>query len=215
MERFMRGDGPRLPYTTSVDLPHEPTFERPEGSFAVRAFGNVVHRFLQLLASRIAGGDTADGLLAELPAWEPRLNAGLRNEGLAPAFAQREAPRAMAALRNAVTDPIGRWILAANDGAASERPIAAPDSTVLRADRTFMAGAAPLLDGNGRVWIIDFKTSEQGSRSPERFEKEEILKYRAQLDRYATVLRQLSGSSHEIVLGLYYPLIPRLLHWSS
>jgi ATP-dependent exoDNAse (exonuclease V) beta subunit len=215
MERFLRADGVRLPYTSSVDLPHEPTFERPEGSFAVRAFGNVVHRFLQLLASRIASGHTADELLAELPGWEARLNAALRNEGVAPALAQREAPRALTALRNALTDPIGRWILAAKEGAASERPIAAPDSTVLRADRTFLAGAAPLVDDGGRIWIIDFKTSEQGSRPAEKFEKEELLKYRAQLDRYAAVLRELSGSSHEIVVGLYYPLIPRLLHWST
>jgi ATP-dependent exoDNAse (exonuclease V) beta subunit len=215
IERFTRADNPRLPYIPSANLPHEPTFERPEGSFAVRTFGNIVHRFLQLLASRIAGGHSPDELLVELPVWEPRLNAALRNEGLAPALAQREAPRAMTALRNTLTDPVGRWILAANDGAASERSIASLDATVLRADRSFVAGAAPLLHGGDRMWIIDFKTSEQGSRSAEQFEEQELLKYRAQLDRYAAVLRELSGSSGEIALGLYYPLIPRLLHWSS
>jgi hypothetical protein len=215
MERFHRADNPRLPYTPSIDLAQAPTFDRPEGSFAVRAFGNVVHRFLQLLASRIASGTASDELLVELPSWEPRLHAALRNEGIAPALAQRETPRAITALRNALADPIGRWILGANVGAASERSIASPNSTVLRADRTFIAGASPLLDGDNRMWIIDFKTSEQGSRSAERFEEQELLKYRAQLDRYAGVMRELSGSSREIVLGLYYPLIPRLLHWSS
>lgn len=214
MDRFLHGGGLRLPYTPAVNLPHEPTFERPEGSFAVRAFGNVVHRFLQLLASRIADGHTADEVLAELPAWEPRLNAALRNDGLAPTLAQREVPRARTALHNALTDPIGRWILSASDGASSERSIAMPDSTVLRADRTFIAGAAPLLDG-GHIWIIDFKTSEQGSRTEDRFEEEELLKYRTQLDRYANALRELSGSSGEIKLGLYYPLVPQLLHWST
>jgi ATP-dependent exoDNAse (exonuclease V) beta subunit len=214
MERFMREDTSRLPYTPAVELPHEPTFERPEGTFAVRAFGNVVHRFLQFLASRIAEGNTGDELLMELPAWGPRLNAALRNEGVAPALAEREVPRTLAALRNALTDPIGRWILAADNGAASERSIAMPDSTVLRADRTFVAGAAPLLSGDC-IWIIDFKTSESGSRSVERFEEEELLKYRAQLERYASVLRELSGSSRAIKLGLYYPLVPRLLHWST
>jgi len=121
----------------------------------------------------------------------------------------------LTALRNTLTDPVGRWILAANDGAASERSIASLDSTILRADRTFIAGAAPLLNGGDRVWIIDFKTSEQGSRSAEQFKEQELLKYRAQLGRYAAVLRELSGSFREIALGLYYPLIPRLLHWSS
>jgi ATP-dependent exoDNAse (exonuclease V) beta subunit len=215
MERFARAEDLRLPYTPAVNLPHEPTFERPEGSFAVRAFGNVVHRFLQRLASRIGDGQTAEEILAELPRWEPRVTAALRNEGVAPTLAQREAPRALAALQNALTDPIGRWILSVNDGAASERTIATADSTVLRADRTFIAGAAPVVDGNERIWIIDFKTSEQGSRSAERFAEEELLKYRPQLDRYAAVLRELSGSSRAVTLGLYYPLVPRLLHWSS
>lgn len=215
MERFTHADNLRLPYIASVDLPREATFDRPEGSFAVRAFGNVVHRFMQLLASRIAGGAAPDQLLGDLPTWEPRLQAALRNEGVGPAIAQREVPRALTALRNVLTDPIGRWILAATEGAASELSIASLDSSLLRADRTFIAGAAPLLTGGDRIWIVDFKTSEQGSRSLELFEEEELLKYRAQLDRYAGVLRELSGSSHEIMLGLYYPLIPRLLHWSS
>ena len=65
------------------------------------------------------------------------------------------------------------------------------------------------------MWIIDFKTTEQGSRSPERFEQDEQLKYRAQLERYASVLRELSPEPRPIMLGLYYPLIPRLLHWIS
>jgi hypothetical protein len=173
-----------------------------------------VHRFLQLLASLIAEGRTADELLVELPAWEPRLGAALRNEGLAPNFAQREAPRALAALRNTLTDSVGRWILSANAGAASERSITLVDSSILRTDRTFMAGTSPLLDGSDRIWIVDFKTSEQGSRSAEQFQEEELLKYRGQLDRYAAVLRELSDSSREAIVGLYYPLIPRLLHWS-
>lgn len=215
LERFTLAESERLPYAPSASLPHAPTFERPEGSFSVRAFGNVVHRFLQLLASRIAAGDSADDLLSELPAWEPRLNAVLRNEGLAPNLAQREAPRALGALRNALTDPAGRWILAANNGATSERSIALGDSSVLRADRTFVAGSAPLLDAGDHIWIVDFKTSEQGSRTDQQFREEELLKYRAQLDRYAAVMRQLSGSSRDIALGLYYPLIPRLLHWLS
>ena len=215
MERFTRADRVRLPYVAAVDLPHEPTFERPEGSFGVRAFGNVVHGFLQLIASRIAEGHSADKLLNELHGWAPRLHAALRNEGVAPATAQRDAPRALSALHNTLTDPTGRWILTSGTEAASERSIVLPDSSVLRADRTFVAGGASLQSGNDHIWIIEFKTSEQGSRSTERFEEEELLKYRAQLDRYAAVMRDLTGSSRDIKLGLYYPLLPRLLHWSS
>jgi ATP-dependent exoDNAse (exonuclease V) beta subunit len=78
-----------------------------------------------------------------------------------------------------------------------------------------VAGGSPLADGKDTVWIVDFKTTEQGSRSPERFEQGELLKYRDQLERYASVLRALSPEPHQIVLGLYYPLLPRLVQWIS
>lgn len=214
LARFTSADTPKLPYTPASALPHSPGFERPEGSFAVRAFGNIVHRFLQLVSSMLAAGDGPDELLSSIPSWEPRLVAALRNEGLSFASALREAPRAMKALLNALEDPIGRWILSPHKSAVSEQSIASVDSSLLRADRTFLAGSAPLTPGDDRIWIIDFKTTEQGSRSPERFEQDELLKYRDQLERYASVQRDLSPVAHSIGLGLYYPLIPRLLHWT-
>jgi hypothetical protein len=150
-----------------------------------------------------------------LSSWEPRISAALRNEGVSPATSQRETPRALAALRNALTDSIGRWILSTHPSGANERSIASVNASVLRADRTFVAGCAPLIDGDDTLWIVDFKTTEQGSRSPERFEQDELLKYRTQLERYASVLRELSSEPRKIVVGLYYPLNPRLLHWIS
>jgi ATP-dependent exoDNAse (exonuclease V) beta subunit len=215
LARFTSAENLPLPYTPASALPHAPSFERPEGSFAVRAFGNVVHRFLQFLSARLAVGDTPEALLANLSSWKPRVLAALRNEGLAPATSERETPRALAALRNALADPTGRWILSTHHSATSEHSIASHNASVLRADRTFVAGGAPLIDGDNRIWIIDFKTTEQGSRSPERFEQDELLKYRAQLERYASVLSGLSPAPRQIMLGLYYPLIPRLLHWIS
>jgi ATP-dependent exoDNAse (exonuclease V) beta subunit len=215
LARFRSAENFRLPYTPASALPHAPSFERPEGSFTVRAFGNVVHRFLQFLSARLEAGDSPEALLADLTSWELRLVAALRNEGVAPATSQREAPRAVAALRNALADPTGRWILSVHPSAASEHSIASLESSVLRADRTFVAGGALLMDGDDSIWILDFKTTEQGSRSAERFEQDELLKYRTQLERYASALRDLSPQRRQIVLGLYYPLIPRLLHWIS
>ncbi|HEX5284765.1 MAG TPA: UvrD-helicase domain-containing protein [Bryocella sp.] len=212
--RFTSADTLRLPYTPASALPHSPTFERPEGSFTVRAFGNIVHRFLQLVSSMLATGDPPDALLGSIPSWEPRLVAALRNEGLSPASAQRESPRALRALLTALEDPVGRWILSPHKAAVSEHSIASVGSSVLRADRTFIAGSTPLAAGEERIWIIDFKTTEQGSRSPEHFEQDELLKYRAQLERYASVQRDLSPVAPSIGLGLYYPLVPRLLHWT-
>jgi ATP-dependent exoDNAse (exonuclease V) beta subunit len=215
VSRFRSQDNVVLPYTPASALPRAPSFERPEGSFAVRAFGNVVHRFLQLLSAKLAApGADADTLLAELPSWADRVSAGLRNEGLSPSSAQREATNALSALRNALEDPVGRWILSSHRAASSEHSISSLGSGVLRADRTFIAGALPLEEAGERIWIVDFKTTEQGSRSFERFEQEELLKYREQLERYASVLRDFAAEPLPVVLGLYYPRIPRLLSWS-
>ncbi len=212
--RFTSADTLRLPYTPASALPHSPAFERPEGSFTVRAFGNIVHRFLQLLSAMLAAGDSPDALLSSIRSWEPRLITAFRNEGLSYPAAQRESPRTIRALLNTLEDPVGRWILSPHNSAASEHSITSNSSSVLRSDRTFLAGPAPLTAGDARIWVIDFKTTEQGSRSPERFEQDELLKYRDQLERYAAVQRDLSPAAPSIGLGLYYPLIPRLLHWT-
>jgi ATP-dependent helicase/nuclease subunit A len=245
--RFRLAAACRLPYTPAAALGDTPTFERPEGSFAVRAFGNVVHRFLQALAARLADSSISpDALLTELPHWEPRLSASLRGEGLPPALAAREATRALRALTLTLNDPVGRWILAPHASAASEHSLTmAPDgpasagdplhgasnslrgaSSSLRIDRTFLAGPAPLSVGSpalesagdadtGCIWIIDFKTTDPGSRSPESFAAVEIEKYADQLEAYARLQRGLPGGHLPIRLGLFYPLVPRLLHWPS
>jgi ATP-dependent exoDNAse (exonuclease V) beta subunit len=221
--RFAAAAARRLPYTPATPHDHAPTFARPEGSFAVRAFGNVVHRYLQTIAARLAGSSTtADTLLAELPTWEARLDASLRGEGLPPAAASREAVRALRALTLTLNDPTGRWILTPHAAAASERTLTMASLDVgttrsLRIDRTFLAGAAPLSPETEAdcIWIIDFKTTDPGARSPESFAAAEIAKYAAQLEAYAHLRRSLSGDQLPIRLGLFYPLIPRLLHWLS
>jgi hypothetical protein len=85
------------------------------------------------------------------------------------------------------------------------------DARMLRVDRTFLAGAEPLVEGDGFVWIVDFKTTEQGSRSVEEFVAGEKAKYRAQLEAYAAV----RGGDLPIRLGLYYPLGAGLVWWES
>jgi ATP-dependent exoDNAse (exonuclease V) beta subunit len=215
--RFQAAKEHRLAYPAASALRHMAAFERPEGSFAVRAFGNVVHRYLQVIAMRLDRGASCDDLIAELPAWESRLVASLRGEGLAPALAAREATRAGRALALTLGDPVGRWILSPHDSAASERTLtmASPDARSLRVDRTFVAGDEPLLAGEGCIWIVDFKTTEQGSHSDADFETAEIAKYRAQLEAYAALRRALPDGLLPIRLGLFYPLVPRLIHWLS
>lgn len=214
LARFDIGEDHRLPYVPASLLPCGASFDRPEGSFGVRAFGNVVHRFLQLLSVRLERNNDPDALLAELPTWEPRLVASLRGEGLALSPARREAVRALSALQNSLTDAVGRWILSPHVGAANERSVVTSGS-VLRADRSFWAGERPAIPGETCLWIVDFKTTEQGSRSLPLFEQEEFEKYRLQLQRYAEVSRALSGEDHPVRLGLYYPLVSLFLQWEA
>ena len=215
LTRFSEAAANALPYTPASALKHSPTFDRPEGSFAVRAFGNVVHRYLQVLANRLTANTTPEQLLIELPTWEPRLLTTLRSEGLSPALCQREASRALSALTRTLADPIGRWILSPQPSAATERALtcASPLAPTLRVDRTFLATAEPLLSGRTHTWIVDFKTTEQGSHSDDAFELSERTKYAAQLESYAAAARAHGDSDTPIMLALYYPLIPRLISW--
>jgi hypothetical protein len=234
--RFAAAATRRLPYAPAAALVHAPAFTRPEGSFAVRAFGNVVHRYLQVLAARLAASITPEALLRELPTWEPRLTASLRGEGLPPTVTAREATRALRALTLTLNDPTGRWILSPHPLAASEQSLTLPSergaasssrdpvsslkgaASSLRIDRTFVAGPTPLsvaspAGDTAHLWIVDFKTTDPGSRSPEAFAAAEIANYSAQLEAYASLRRSLPGGNLPIRVALFYPLIPRLLHW--
>ncbi|MGA7155318.1 MAG: UvrD-helicase domain-containing protein [Acidobacteriaceae bacterium] len=217
LARFREAELHRLPYPAASALRKSAVFERPEGSFAARAFGNVVHRYLQVLAMRLENSAEHEALLRELASWEARLTTSLRGEGLAPRVAAREAGRAVQALSGALSDPVGRWILSPHVSAASERAVAtgSAEAQTLQVDRTFVAGNTPLAGGESCIWIVDFKTSEQGSRSDAAFEASELKKYRDQLETYASVRRALPEGELPIRLGLFYPLIPRLIHWAS
>ena len=235
--RFRSAEERRLLYPSASALRHTAAFHRPEGSFAARAFGNVVHRYLQRLAQLLQQrastpensadllseptgtlrDDLLDALAAEIPSWRPALAASLRGEGLSSTLAQRESARAERALTLALQDPVGRWILSPHPSAASEQTLklAASEVQALRLDRTFLAAAEPNADGSESIWIVDFKTTEQGNLSDADFEAEETAKYKGQMEAYAALRRTLPDGDRPIQLGLYYPLIPRLLHWPA
>ena len=213
-QRFREAVARCLPYTSASELPRQEALARPEGSAAVRALGNVVHRFLEQIAARLAGNKTAAALHGELPTWLDRLTVGLRGEGLAPAEAAREASRALTLLANTLADPVGAWLLSPHSDAASERPLATTEG-LLRVDRTFRSGDAPLSAGADTVWIVDFKTTAPGGRFPDEFLAEQRTVYGPQLARYADALRAGAEAPANIQLGLYFPAIPRLFHWPA
>ena len=200
-------DPPALPYGASAQR-LGPVFDRPEGSFAARAFGNAVHAFLDELTEQ-RKARSGEELLAEVEVWLPRITLILRAAGLAPTLAGQEARRVQLALRNTLSDPEGQWILAPRARATTERTLLAEGAARLRTDRSFPAGPAPLIEGADCLWIVDYKTATPGGRELESFLAAERDKYAPQLEAYAAAM----GGDMAVRLALYYPLIPRLVWW--
>ncbi len=209
--RFQQSAAQRIAYAAKAPAHAEAAFERPEGSFAARAFGNAVHAFMELLAQRFAGGATHMELLGELPAWETRIAAMVRSSGLPPSMTKRLTQQVRDALEKTLHDPAGRWLLTPHAAAQSEQSLDLPDG-VLRLDRIFLAGTEPLAAGVDCLWIIDFKTGDPGGRPAEQFFEAEKEQYRPQMETYARALQ--TAEQRPIRLALYYPLVPRLLWWA-
>jgi ATP-dependent helicase/nuclease subunit A len=211
----------KLPYgdPDSDAASSQASFSRPEGSFAARSFGNVVHAALETIATRIAIGSSPEALLSEIPTWTPRFAALLRADGLPHTTINRLARETREAMENALRDPDGLWLLAPHTAAASElaltawpkptptpepgpeaqanpgSPTSAPASVrpiSIRIDRIFRAGPEPHTPGEDFLWIVDYKTSApHSSASLEGFLAAQRATYAPQLETYARILTQL------------------------
>jgi ATP-dependent exoDNAse (exonuclease V) beta subunit len=223
--RFTIARAHSLPYGDHASvISGEPQFSRPEGSYAARSFGNVVHLCLDRFATRIAGGASHAALLDELPAWSSRIAAILRADGLPRPTVDSLTRDALTALGNVLRDRDGLWLLEPHPGAASEFAITAwPGSedagqmpTSVRVDRVFHAGSTPHAPGEDSLWIIDYKTSDHGRSGLEDFLAAQRAAYGPQLETYARILaRDRSHSPAQVRLALYFPTIPRLLWWPA
>ena len=206
---------PTIPYSlTTIHYPLPFSFPRPEGSFSARAFGNTLHTFLELLATRLAANSTPTELLAGLPTWQPRIAAVLRASGLSPNEISALSTSVLRGLTHSLNDPNGQWLLSPNAESASESSFTAVGDrlTTLRLDRTFLAGSTPLSTGTTHRWIIDYKTADHAAGNIDAFLATERAKYAPQLETYA---RELTSQIQQpIQLALYYPMLPRLICWS-
>jgi len=202
----------RLSYGDAAIAPAH--FERPEGSFEARAFGNAVHAFAEMLTKRLAEGASVDALSREVAGWTPRIAAVLRGDGLAPVVVDRLVARVKTALGNMLTDAEGLWVLSPHEEAMSELALTSWDErrSSVRLDRLFLAGQRPLDAGNDCLWIIDYKTAAHGREGVEEFLAEERVKYKAQMDAYARMMRDRVEAGR-LRVGLYYPMLPRLVWW--
>ena len=220
LQRLPIGFNPAARFETTRRLPYGDTgieleavhFERPEGSFEARAFGNAVHAFLEALAKPLSQGVAADTLLRELANWTPRISAVLRGDCLPPTSVQRLVPRIRTALENTLRDAEGLWVLRAHDDAASEYALTswAERRSSVRLDRVFRAGATPLVAGSACLWIVDYKTTTHGGEGVDGFLEKERAKYAAQMETYARIMK----GSVQVRVGLYYPMLPKLIWWT-
>ncbi len=214
------------PVPRPARAPQPPRFERPDGTFGARAVGNAIHAFVERLSNTIAarvrfGNDTDEvvqQLHAEVPSWSGAIRASLRAGGLPLDVVERAGITVLDALKNMLATETGRWILEPHRAASTEaawRSGSLEDSVRVRLDRSFFAGAAPMQPGDDTLWIVDFKTGNRtgAAEQQETFLQEERTKYEGQLRAYAEVRSRSLQPGTPIILGLFYPLMGRLISW--
>jgi hypothetical protein len=208
-ERFLAA---RLSYGEAEIEPSN--FERPDGSFEARAFGNAMHAFLEVLSKRLASGVGAEMLLREVAGWTPRIAAMLRGDGLVPEAVGRLAARVKTGLSTMLNGAEGMWVLGPREGAMSEFALVAwgERRSSVRLDRVFRAGAKPLDGGSDYLWIVDYKTATHGREGVEEFLAEERVRYGPQMDAYARAMADRVEYGR-LRAGLYYPMLARLVWW--
>jgi ATP-dependent exoDNAse (exonuclease V) beta subunit len=182
----------------------EPTVEFDWASEAARHVGTVVHRELQRIGRDAVATDTAEEGLHR------RWRDELAELGVPAALRGAAVARVAAAVGRTLADDRGRWLLdATHRESATELALTGRiGGEIVRAviDRSFV-------DRDGRRWIVDYKTSSHEGAGLEAFLDSEQERYRAQLERYAALVRRLG--SEPVWLGLYFPLLGAWREWSA
>jgi ATP-dependent exoDNAse (exonuclease V) beta subunit len=168
-----------------------------------RHVGTVVHELLKHMARQGSAAWPAD----RVTHLAPFVRSELLRLGVGRFAEPQASAQVIRAVNNALTSERGRWILDATREAHSEFPIAGRVNEKLitgKIDRVFR-------DEQGRLWIIDFKTSQHEGARLEAFLDEEERRYGPQLKSYAILMSHLSqGPIH---LGLYFPLLDGWREW--
>ncbi len=168
-----------------------------------RHVGTVVHELLKRIAQEGANAWTAERLVAV----RPMIESELLRLGVPRSQKSEAVARVTRAIRQTLTGERGQWVLGAHSEAKSEWPISGRIQDKLISgtiDRVFR-------DEDGRLWIIDFKTSEHEGAAVARFLDEEQRRYRQQLENYGTLMSRVADGP--IRLGLYFPLLDGWREW--
>ncbi len=164
-----------------------------------RHVGTVVHRELERL------GRSGNLSMSDTSADQARYRIALAELGVPPYLRDYAAKRIDQALNAIVSDERGRWLLegtGSHRDAASEFAISGTiGGEIVNGviDRTFV-------DRDGIRWIVDFKTSTHEGGGIDEFLSSEVLRYQAQLKRYAILMRALHPAE-PIRAALYFPLL--------
>jgi ATP-dependent exoDNAse (exonuclease V) beta subunit len=166
-----------------------------------RHVGAIVHRWLQRIADDGLRGWDAK----RVEALKERFAEELERRGVPHRDLKVSVELVTTALKNAISDERGRWVLGPHPEARSEHRIrvtGAAGANTYIVDRIFRTA-------EDVRWIVDYKTSSHEGADAEAFLEREKERYRAQLERYAAALSDSRG----VRLGLYFPLLAGWRDW--
>jgi ATP-dependent helicase/nuclease subunit A len=170
-----------------------------------RHIGIVAHGLLRRLAEDGTARWTAPRIELERRRAARELSAlGLTGDEVEAAVGQ-----VLAAMEATLADPRGRWLFdCGHREARSEYAVTGVrDGAVVHQvlDRTF-------IDADGIRWIVDFKLSRHEGADAAAFLDREQERYRAQLEGYASVMREIDP--RPIRVAIYFPLVGGWREWS-
>jgi ATP-dependent exoDNAse (exonuclease V) beta subunit len=157
-----------------------------------RHVGTVVHAWLQQIAEAECKGWDAK----RVESLRPALERDLRSRGVQSAGPAAEL--VVTALKNALADERGRWLL-------GPHPVAVNEHRLRSRGRSFRIDRY-IEDAKGGKWVVDYKTSEHKGGGIDTFLDAERERYKAQLDRYSDAMQ---GARR----GLYFALLKGWREW--
>jgi ATP-dependent exoDNAse (exonuclease V) beta subunit len=165
-----------------------------------RHIGTVAHRWLQ----RIADDELRNWDAKRVEVLKKRFAEELERRGVPHRDLEDSVELVTTALKNAISDERGRWVLGPYPEARSEHRIRVTGpagANTYIVDRVFRTA-------DGVRWIVDYKTSRHEGADREIFLDSERERYRAQLEAYARAL-----APREAMLGLYFPVLAAWKQW--
>ncbi len=157
-----------------------------------RHVGTVVHAWLQRIAEAQCKGWDAK----RVESLRPALERDLRCRGVQSAGPAVEL--VVTALKNALADERGQWLL-------GPHPVALNEHRLRSRGRSFRIDRY-IEDAKGGKWVVDYKTSEHKGGGIDAFLDAERERYKAQLDRYSDAMK---GARR----GLYFALLRGWREW--